>query len=50
LEQVSGLVVQPYVLNSRIFKNGVDIYEKIDELKQLKSAIVSVEWTNEFYI
>jgi hypothetical protein len=42
LEQVSGLVIQPYVLNSRILK-GVDIYEKIKELKQLKSAIVSVD-------
>ncbi|MFD0932731.1 polysaccharide deacetylase family protein [Psychroflexus salinarum] len=42
LEQVSGLVVQPYVLNSNALK-GVDLYEKIDELKELKSSLKSVD-------
>ncbi|MBZ9651516.1 polysaccharide deacetylase family protein [Psychroflexus montanilacus] len=41
LEQVSGLVVQPYVLNSNVLRN-LDVYEKIEELKQLKSSIKAV--------
>ena len=42
LEQVSGLVVQPYVLNSRALQ-GVDLYKKIEELKDLKSSIKAVD-------
>lgn len=42
LEQVSGLVVQPYVLNSRALQ-GVDLYKKIEELKDLKSSIRAVD-------
>lgn len=41
LEQVSGLVIEPYVLNSNALK-GADIYEKIEELKELKSSLKSV--------
>jgi len=41
LEQVSGLVVKPYVLNSNVFRNK-DIYQQIEELKSLKSTIKSV--------
>jgi hypothetical protein len=39
---VSGLVIQPYILNSRVLK-GIDIYEKIEELKELRSTIASVD-------
>jgi hypothetical protein len=42
LEQVSGLIVQPYVLNSNVLR-GLDVYEKIDELKSLKSSIKRVD-------
>lgn len=42
LEQVSGLVVQPYVLNSRALQ-GVDLYKKIEELKDLKFSIKAVD-------
>ena len=42
LEQVSGLVIQPYILNSRVLK-GIDIYDKIEELKELRSTIKSVD-------
>lgn len=41
LEQVSGLVVRPYVMNSNVLK-GPDMYEKIEELKHLKSTISAV--------
>lgn len=41
LEQVSGLVIQPYVLNSNVLKE-VDTYEKIEELKELKSSVRKV--------
>lgn len=41
LEQVSGLVLQPYVLNSNVLKT-VDTYNKIEELKELKSSIKAV--------
>jgi hypothetical protein len=41
LEQVSGLIVQPYILNSNVLKI-VDTYEKIEELKELKSSIKAV--------
>ena len=38
LEQVTGLLVQPYVLNSNVLR-GVDIYEKIEELNALKKTL-----------
>ncbi|WP_019039473.1 polysaccharide deacetylase family protein [Psychroflexus tropicus] len=41
LEQVSGLVIKPYVLNSNVLK-GKDIYKQIEELKTLKSSVKSV--------
>ena len=41
LEQVSGLVVRPYVMNSKVLKEP-DMYEKIEELKHLKSTINAV--------
>lgn len=41
MEQVSGLMVQPYVLNSNVLR-GEDLYEMIDELKHLKTSIKAV--------
>lgn len=41
MEQVSGLIVQPYVLNSNALK-GRDLYEDLDEFKALKATLKSV--------
>lgn len=41
MEQVSGLIIQPYVLNSNVLKE-VDLYKTIDELKDLKTSIKAV--------
>ncbi|MBZ9628251.1 polysaccharide deacetylase family protein [Psychroflexus sp. CAK57W] len=41
MEQVSGLVIQPYVLNSNTLK-GLDLYDQIDELKNLKHTVKAV--------
>lgn len=41
LEQVSSLLIQPYVLNSNALK-GIDIYDKIEELIEMKSRLKSV--------
>lgn len=41
MEQVSGLMVQPYVMNSNVLR-GEDLYEMIDELKHLKTSIKAV--------
>jgi hypothetical protein len=47
LEQVSGLIVKPYVLNSNVLA-GKDIYKQIEELKTLKSNIKSVNGSMNF--
>jgi hypothetical protein len=41
MEQVSGLIVQPYVMNSNILQ-GKDLYGMIDNLIELKSSVRAV--------